>query len=328
MEHETRQSQSTTLISAIVCTYNRCEMLRETLRALKPQTLGGGLSLEILIVDNHSTDQTRAIVQEAAKESRWPIRYLFEPAQGLSHARNCGLRHAKGAYAAFTDDDTVPDEGWAGALARCFEETGADLIGGKVTALWCTPRPEWIRDDLLGPVIACDRGPTRARCMSRRDAFLGANFALRCSSAARYGAFDPALGRRGSSLIGGEDVELFERWLAAGASIVYEPTAIVQHKVTPERVTPEFYQRWFTDIGYTQGHQMGWKWHYQVSIVPLWRWGTLAHAGARYAWTRLWPSTDAARLRAELWWRFQRSFLQERLDHWRHLLPCRFAKAC
>ena len=314
-------------ISAVVCTYNRCDSLRDTLESLKAQALSPGVTLEIVVVDNNSQDRTPQVVAEAALGSPWAIRYEREPAQGLSHARNRGLQSARGAYAAFTDDDTVPDTGWANALAQCFAETGADLIGGKVTALWCTQRPEWIRDDLLGPVIACDRGPARKWCTSSRDTFLGANFALRRSIVARYGAFDPSLGRRGSSLIGGEDFELFERWLKAGASIVYEPAAVVQHKVMPERVTPEFYRRWFEDIGYTQGHQLEWKWHYRLSLVPVWRWAKFVESGARYGWTRLASSDDASRLRAELWWLFQRSFLKERLDHWRGQTPCRFAKA-
>ena len=66
------------LVSAIVCTYNRCESLRQTLQALKRQVLLAGDMLEILVVDNNSTDQTPAVIAAEARDSRWPIRYLFE----------------------------------------------------------------------------------------------------------------------------------------------------------------------------------------------------------------------------------------------------------
>src|SRR5437762_3176643 len=95
-------------ISAIVCTYNRCESLRDTLTALKQQHLRNGSSLEILVVDNNSRDLTKKVVSEAAKESGWPIRYVFESRQGKSSALNRGIREAAGEFLVMTDDDMIP----------------------------------------------------------------------------------------------------------------------------------------------------------------------------------------------------------------------------
>ena len=96
-------------LSVVVCTYNRCESLRDTLRALKQQELPEEIRLEILVVDNNSKDRTRQVVEEEARESRWPIRYVFERAQGLNYARNRGTKESQGEFVAFTDDDIIPD---------------------------------------------------------------------------------------------------------------------------------------------------------------------------------------------------------------------------
>ena len=312
------------LISAIVCTYNRCESLRDTLRSLDRQLLPHDMTFEIVVVDNGSVDRTNDVVQEAAREGHWLINYVMEPRLGIAFARNTGLRTARGTYVAFVDDDAVAGPGWVAAIVRAFEETGADMVGGRVTPLWLTSRPSWLSEDLMGPIMSSEHGPVRKRCTT--ETFLTTNCALKRVSLAQFGMFDESLGRRGERWVGGEDLELCQRWLRLGAVVLYEPTAVVEHKVSPQRVTPEFYRRWFEDIGYTQAHQLDWKWHYSFSIVPVWRWGKLLYAGARFGWTRVVPSNETSRLRAEMWWRFQRSFLRERVDHYRRKTPCHFSQ--
>ncbi|MBI2173671.1 MAG: glycosyltransferase, partial [Candidatus Omnitrophica bacterium] len=297
-------------LSVIVCTYNRCESLRQTLQSLSLQQLAGATA-EIIVVDNNSTDATASVVEELARVSAWSVRYVFEPRQGIAFARNRGLEAATGEYAAFLDDDVVACPGWAQAMVSAFEETPADLIGGRIDPLWLASRPAWLSDDLMGPVVTLNKGIERKWCKPG-DVFLTANCGLRRSSAARYGLFDVSLGRRGTRWVGGEDFDLCRRWQTQGAQLLYEPTAMAQHKVMPERLTPDFYRHWFRDIGYTQAHQLPLKWHHALSIMPLWRWGKLAKALAGYASMVGMRRHADARLRMELWWRFERAFLRER----------------
>mgnify|MGYP001569123278 CR=1 FL=1 len=312
------------MLSLAVCSYNRCESLRETLQSLAKLRWDAREALEIVVVDNNSADRTRDVVEAFRRTMAWPVHYVKEPRQGIASARNRALDTARGTYVAFIDDDALADPEWATAIWRCAEDTQADLIGGTVRPLWLTERPRWLSDDLLGPIMALDYGPHRKRC-ANGETFLTTNCTLRRASLERHGAFETSLGRRGQRWIGGEDVELCRRWLRRGAHVVYEPAAIVQHKVEATRVTPAFYRRWFEDIGYTQAHQLDWKWHHRLSVLPAWRWKQLARAGANYARARVAPSSDEARFQAELWWLFQRSFMRERLDHWRSKVPCRFA---
>jgi len=81
-------------LSVIICTYNRAELLKNVLQDVCEQTLADS-EFEVIVVDNHSTDQTRAVAESFSQ--RYPnIRYCFEAQQGLSHARNRGWREARG----------------------------------------------------------------------------------------------------------------------------------------------------------------------------------------------------------------------------------------
>ena len=321
------------VVTAVVCTYNRCRSLRDTLNSLRGQSLPAGQRMEIVVVDNNSNDQTRQVAEEAAAGSPWPIHCVLEKNQGIAHARNRGLRTGRGRYVAFIDDDAVAEADWAAQIARCFEETSSDMVGGKVAALWLAPRPNWLSSDLMGPIPRVDFGPIRRRCTKLNETFLTTNCALRRSSLEKYGLFDTTLGRRRDRWVGGEDLELCQRWIQAGARATYEPAAVVHHKVGPERVTPAFYRRWFQDIGYTQGHQLSWKWHLGLTIIPVWRWKAFFQAWVGHLQTLGSPAPSERKLQAELWWLFHRSFLKERFWHWQARLAgirnpiCQFARA-
>jgi glucosyl-dolichyl phosphate glucuronosyltransferase len=321
------------MITAAVCTYNRWDSLKDTLASLQAQRLEPGTAMEIVVVDNNSRDRTKDVVLEAAAAGPHPVRYVLEPHQGIGHARNRALREAKGEHLAFIDDDAVASPEWLQALLRCFRDSGADMVGGKVEPLWEAERPAWLTDDLLGPIMMMDLGSARRRIDAAREFFLTTNCAVRRSALARFGEFDASLGRRGDRWIGGEDNEWCQRWDRHGAALMYEPSAVVYHKVSPDRVTPAFFRRWYEDIGYTQAHQLPWQWHYAASVLPAWRWAKLAAAWAGN-WRARITGSEAQQLRAEYWWIFQRSFARERWDHWKakvngkgHGLRCRFARA-
>jgi glycosyltransferase involved in cell wall biosynthesis len=96
----------------LICTYNRAGMLRETLAALLAMTPADDVRVEIIIVDNNSTDATPLIIAEVARDSCIPVVGLRETSQGKSFALNRGLRAATGDIVALTDDDVWPDANW------------------------------------------------------------------------------------------------------------------------------------------------------------------------------------------------------------------------
>ena len=99
-------------VSAIVCTYNRAVRLERTLRALAGQEPPPG-GLEIVVVDDGSTDETPQTCERLAREMA-NLRYVSAGANhGLSAARNLGTATALGEFLLFTDDDCIPEPDWA-----------------------------------------------------------------------------------------------------------------------------------------------------------------------------------------------------------------------
>ena len=81
-------------VTILICTYNRAALLRETLAALQSMSVPLDCSVEILIVDNNSTDTTPHVVSESVPIRPLAVVYLRETRQGKSFALNRGLEHA------------------------------------------------------------------------------------------------------------------------------------------------------------------------------------------------------------------------------------------
>ena len=90
-------------ISLILCTRDRAGALKGALDAVAALDFAG--TWEVVLVDNGSSDTTKAVIEDFAKKVAFPVRYVHQPIKGLSNARNAGLAAARGAIIAFTDDD-------------------------------------------------------------------------------------------------------------------------------------------------------------------------------------------------------------------------------
>jgi CDP-glycerol glycerophosphotransferase len=121
-------------ISVVVPVYNVEDYLDECLASLVRQT---HRDMEILIVDDGSTDSSLAIAQRYADNDA-RIRIVERPNGGLGAARNTGIEHATGHYLAFLDsDDVLPPTAYA-TLLRSLEATGSDFATGNVHRLTAT----------------------------------------------------------------------------------------------------------------------------------------------------------------------------------------------
>lgn len=133
------------MLSVIVCTYNRVDQLRVALDSLLSQKgIGDYSQVELLLVDNNSTDLTRQAVLETRQAAPFDIRYIFEARQGKSVALNTGIANAKGDLLAFTDDDVVADEQWIASIFEAERKYPHLVFGGKVLPLWPDSVPDWI----------------------------------------------------------------------------------------------------------------------------------------------------------------------------------------
>jgi glycosyltransferase involved in cell wall biosynthesis len=235
-------------ISVVLCTYNRADSLRRALESLSRQQLPSGVEREVLIVDNNSSDHTRAVAAEAP--SALPCRYIFEPRQGKSFALNTGLAAAKGDLIVFADDDLTMDRGWLAGLWRAaVAHPDCVGFGGRIVAVWSGPKPAWYCDSgpyklINGVVGSYDHGPE-----TKEVGMLpfGANMAFRREVFAVHGGFNLDLGS--IRLMRGEDTEFGRRVRNSGGRILYVGNATVYHPVGAGKMRRGYFQAWYFSYG-------------------------------------------------------------------------------
>jgi glycosyltransferase involved in cell wall biosynthesis len=229
-----------------VCTRNRAVVLARCLASLASQFAEPG-QLEVLVVDNGSTDDTPRLLREwaASGDDR---RVVDEPQTGLSHARNAALRATNRDVVVFTDDDAVVPTGWAHAHLAAFEDASVGGVGGPIELLWLAGRPPWVSDGLAEWYGALDLGDEPIPWPDDHGPY-GVNMSVRREAALAVGGYNPRLGAHGRRLRFGDEPYLTRRLVAAGWQIRYEPTAHVVHCVIADRIS----RRWAIRRGWAQG---------------------------------------------------------------------------
>lgn len=236
-------------VSVLICTFNRQARLAQTLESLAAVRAGTGLDWDVIVVDNNSTDGTRAEVERRAASFPVPLRWVFEPRQGKAHALNTGVAAATAEVIAFTDDDVqVPSDWLEEAVRPLMTRADIDYTGGPVLPAWEASPPDWIERNpgvLWGPIAILDYGPEEFVFERRRRIALGVNMAMRRELIVRVGGFHTGLERKGTSLMGQGQAEFFFRTRSAGACGLYVPGMRMRHHVPAVRLTREYYRRWW-----------------------------------------------------------------------------------
>jgi glucosyl-dolichyl phosphate glucuronosyltransferase len=218
--------------------------MTESLDSVAMQNMPQSVEWEVLVVDNNSTDKTREVVEEYCRRHT-RFSYVFEPKQGLSHARNAGVENARGQILAFTDDDIFADPDWLRNLTSSLLDRGEwDGAGGRIVPVWNGALPKWLSEtDFLtsGPFTGFDAGPVP--CELKREPY-GGNAAFYRELFEKFGGYRTDLGRSSDNLLGHEDLDLGRRFLAAGARLRYEPKAIIRHPAPEDRMKKSYILRW------------------------------------------------------------------------------------
>jgi glucosyl-dolichyl phosphate glucuronosyltransferase len=323
--------------SIIIPTYNRADELRETIRSIAKLTVAG--DWELLVVDNNSTDDTRAVV--AAEQARFPaaLHYIFEPEQGRYAALNTGIRAAKGKIIATTDDDARVEADWLTRAAAGLDTIGCDYVGGKVLPLWKGPRPSWLPNQ-PGPhwaVLALqDHGPTsREFGVNGLPWPLGINTAARRDAYERIDLFDNRLGRKAGTLRNQAQREWHLRARAAGMHGFYVPDMVVHHVVEAERLNKRYFRRWYywhgisrailfaklgVDMDAPDNSRLDFSKVPQLAGVPRYMYRTLANRVKDFVRARLRGDSVAA-FEHELWLCFFAGVAKQRWSERKAAIP-------
>jgi|GEM_PF-3773787 len=212
--------------SVIICTYNRFDYLVETLHSVLSR-IENRSDVEVLVVDNNSGDETQTI--QSIFSGQTEVKYFLELNQGLSHARNRGIKESLGDILIFLDDDIDLDHSYFERIQIEFENPSVNILGGKVLP-FNSNMPEWLPSKYYYLASVFDLGDERLVV----PMLMGANYAMRKNVADRVGYYNVELGRKGNNLMGGEESDYFNRASNFGYHLDYEPTLIVYHKIQPK----------------------------------------------------------------------------------------------
>jgi len=218
-------------VSVILSTYTTKKLVdvSRCIASLKKQTLEP--SEIILVVDR------RELMWFYRKNIPKDVRIVLSNGIGVSQARNTGIRNAKEQFVAFIDDDAMADRDWLENLCRNFDDPEVYCVGGFVEPIWEKKCPEWFPEE-LNWIIGCAMKGLPIRKASIRNP-MGCNMSFRKDVFETAGFFNPNFGKlQGKSIIG-EELDLCRRisQKVSKSKVIYEPSAIVYHRVPNNRTT-------------------------------------------------------------------------------------------
>jgi glycosyltransferase involved in cell wall biosynthesis len=197
-------------VSVIVPVYNAEETIRDCIDSLL-QLNYPKENLELIFVNNASTDKTREVLKQYSNE----IRILYEAKRGPAAARNKGLLNAKGEIIAFTDSDCVVDKDWLLNLIKPLRDSRVGVVGGTILS-----KQPYNAIEAFGEYI---HDHNKAINEYKPPYAITMNWTSRLCVLKEINLFD-------ESFIRCEDVDLSYRILQSGYLLAFEPQAIVRHR--------------------------------------------------------------------------------------------------
>jgi glycosyltransferase involved in cell wall biosynthesis len=220
-------------VTVAIPTYNRAELLRQTLAGIARQDYPPD-QFEVLVIDNNSRDHTAEVVASFARAHPAP-RHLLETAQGLDYARNRAIAEAAGQIIVFADDDILVAPDWIAQITAPFARADAatvGAVGGEVIPIFPDGLPPWVAG-WHGPLgFRSDTGP-----IPSAQSPMGANLAFPKEIFAALGQFHTALDRAAGNYFSGGDSEMIRRVRAGGYAVWFAPKAAVRHQMPASRTT-------------------------------------------------------------------------------------------
>ena len=257
-------------LSLIIPTHNRAGQLLAALESVVRQDMPAG-EWECVVVNNNSTDDTRRPVRglRGTVSRRCNLRMVTEDRPGGFLCPQPGDRgKLRRRYMAFIDDDERINAGFIRAYVEFFDaHPDAVVAGGRIIAEYVSGRPAWMSKYTELPVANPMDFGHAVRPFPAGRVPGGGNMAFRRSATARYGGFDPSLGRVGRMLIGGEENDFFERMMRGGETCWYVPNAVMWHIIPPGKLTEDYFRRLCYNVGVSQRLRAGIYRRYPKAVV-------------------------------------------------------------
>ncbi|MDU1890640.1 MAG: glycosyltransferase [Dysgonomonas sp.] len=236
--------------SVIFCTYNREKYIYNALKSIADQKVSYE-EYEIVLVNNNSTDSTEEICQQFQKD--FPdvdFQYYIETNQGLSYARNRGVKESRGDILVFVDDDATVFENYLPAIDSFFEKhPEVSACGGPIVPVYEVEKPKWLShytEQLIGGALY---EGDKEKLFKNGKYPGGGNSAFRKQVFEKYGLFNVELGRKGTGLIGAEEKDLYDRLTKGNELFYYLPEMGIHHYIPEKKLT----EAHFIELTYSIG---------------------------------------------------------------------------
>lgn len=236
--------------SVIMCTYNRDKYIYNVLKSIADNKISKD-KYEIVLVNNNSNDNTEAECNRfTADYPDVKFRYFIERNQGLSYARNRGIQESNGDLLVYVDDDALINDEYLQTYISFFDQhPEIDAAGGPILPKYETEEPSWMstftRQLITGKLYLGDN----IREFPSQSFPGGGNAAYRKSVFDKVGLFNVELGRKGDSLIGAEEKDIFDKMTTLGMRFFYLPNAILYHLIPEKKLTKEYFDKLTYSIG-------------------------------------------------------------------------------
>lgn len=233
------------LVSVVIITRNRAQMLAKCLDALEKQE---PQPHQIVVIDSSDGTQTRDVT---SRYSQINYVYMDNGCNRMPESRNLGLCECNGDIVAFIDDDSIVHKGWLTALLGSYSDPDVGCVGGAVEE----PGAQWNKSEPVGKVLSdgslSQNFSSEHTVQINVDHVKGCNMSFRRDLLTRLGGFDPAY--CGTNVREETDACLGVGKL--GAKVVFCPWAVVTHLRAPrENVARDLgdpFMRWSTGRNHT-----------------------------------------------------------------------------
>jgi len=231
--------------SIVMCCYNSAKRLPATLQHIAMLQIPEGVSCELLIIDNSSTDNTSEFVKEEWKKYACDIslKVVNEPLLGLSYARKRGFEEAAYDYVIWCDDDNSLDENYLKVAKEIFDNhKNIGVIGGLGKPYADAQMPTWVEAAKMLAVGKQEEhsGPVKSKRVYGAGAII---FKPAYEKIVAAGFKQLLSDRKGNSLSSGGDYELCYAIAMAGYVIWYDERLTFIHHIPPSRLTYEYYSK-------------------------------------------------------------------------------------
>ena len=234
-------------VSVIICCHNSALLLPETLRYLSKQSDISLISVEIIVIDNNSEDNTTEIAVTLFRDLPIECNIYYEEKIGLMNARRMGIDVAKYEYLLFCDDDNLLDSKYISKAYHIMEsDNSIGACGGLGTELIheCI-KPECFDKYKKSYAIG-------SQVIYPQLALYGAGICLRYSSLEKIyqnGFISYLSGRKGAALSAGDDGELVLAIIIAGYRLVASDELFFFHLIPQKRLTQEYLIKMYKGFG-------------------------------------------------------------------------------